>query len=68
MRLACSKVDSLGDSNGRPGLGRLIYDAILARDTPVIIGAFIVMSMTVAVASLATDLVYAALDPRVKLT
>lgn len=51
-----------------PGLGRLIYDAILARDTPVIMGAFIVMSMTVAVASLATDLVYAALDPRVNLT
>ena len=51
-----------------PGLGRLIYDAILARDTPVIMGAFIVMSVTVAVASLATDLVYAALDPRVKLS
>ncbi len=51
-----------------PGLGRLIYDAILARDTPVIMGAFIVMSVTVAMASLATDLVYAALDPRVKLT
>jgi peptide/nickel transport system permease protein len=50
-----------------PGLGRLIYDAILARDTPVIMGAFIVMSVTVAAASLVTDLVYAALDPRVKL-
>ena len=50
-----------------PGLGRLLYDAILARDTPVIMGAFIIMSVTVAAASLATDLVYAALDPRVKL-
>ncbi len=50
-----------------PGLGRLIYDAILARDTPVIMGAFIAMSITVALASLVTDLVYAALDPRVKL-
>ena len=50
-----------------PGLGRLIYDAILARDTPVIMGSFIVMSVTVALATLATDLVYAALDPRVKL-
>lgn len=50
-----------------PGLGRLLYDAILARDTPVIMGGFIVMSVTVALASLATDLVYAALDPRVKL-
>jgi peptide/nickel transport system permease protein len=50
-----------------PGLGRMIYEAILARDTPVIMGAFIVMSLTVAVASLITDLVYAALDPRVSL-
>jgi peptide/nickel transport system permease protein len=50
-----------------PGLGRMIYDAILARDTPVIMGAFVVMSFTVAIASLVTDLVYAALDPRVRL-
>ena len=50
-----------------PGLGRLIYDAILARDTPVIMGSFIVMSVTVALASLITDLIYAALDPRVTL-
>ncbi len=50
-----------------PGLGRLIYDAILARDTPVIMGAFILMSATVAAASLLTDLLYAALDPRVSL-
>jgi peptide/nickel transport system permease protein len=48
-----------------PGLGRMIYEAILARDTPVIMGAFILMSFTVAVASLITDLVYALLDPRV---
>ena len=50
-----------------PGLGRFIYEAILARDTPVIMGAFIVMSFTVMVASLVTDLIYAALDPRVSL-
>ena len=50
-----------------PGLGRLIYEAILARDTPIIMGAFIIMSFTVMVASLVTDILYAALDPRVKL-
>lgn len=50
-----------------PGLGRLIYEAILARDTPIIMGAFIIMSFTVMLASLVTDVVYAALDPRVKL-
>lgn len=50
-----------------PGLGRLIYEAILARDTPVIMGAFIIMSFTVMLAALLTDLIYAALDPRVRL-
>jgi peptide/nickel transport system permease protein len=50
-----------------PGLGRLIYEAILARDTPIVIGAFVLMTFTVAIAALLTDLVYAALDPRVTL-
>lgn len=50
-----------------PGLGRLIYEAILSRDTPVIMGAFIIMSFTVMLSALLTDLVYAALDPRVRL-
>ncbi|MGR3801974.1 ABC transporter permease [Marinibacterium profundimaris] len=50
-----------------PGLGRLIYEAILSRDTPVIMGAFLIMSFTVMLAALLTDLLYAALDPRVSL-
>ncbi len=50
-----------------PGLGRLIYEAILSRDTPVIMGAFLIMSFTVMLAALLTDLLYAALDPRVRL-
>lgn len=50
-----------------PGLGRLIYEAILSRDTPVIMGAFLIMSFTVMLAALLTDMLYAALDPRVRL-
>lgn len=50
-----------------PGLGRMIYEAILTRDTPVIMGAYVVMSFTVALASLITDIAYAAIDPRVEL-
>ena len=50
-----------------PGLGRLIYEAILSRDTPVIMGAFLIMSFTVMLAALVTDLLYATLDPRVRL-
>ena len=49
-----------------PGLGRLIYEAILARDIPLIVGSYLVMSVMVAIASLVTDLAYARLDPRVE--
>ncbi len=48
-----------------PGLGQLIYEAILARDTPLIVGAYVIMGVCVVLASLLVDFVYAALDPRV---
>lgn len=51
---------------GWPGLGRMLYDAVLARDIPLIMGAYIVLSVTVAATSLLTDLLYASLDPRVE--
>jgi peptide/nickel transport system permease protein len=50
-----------------PGLGQLVYEAILARDTPIIVGAYVVMGICVVAASLIVDLVYASLDPRVEL-
>lgn len=49
-----------------PGLGRMVYEAILARDIPLMMGTYIVLSVCVAAASLITDLVYASLDPRVE--
>ncbi len=48
-----------------PGIGRLLYESILARDIPVIVGTYIVLAICVAVCSLITDLVYAYVDPRV---
>lgn len=48
-----------------PGLGQLVYDAVLARDTPLIVGAYVVTGLCVVAASLIVDLVYAILDPRV---
>ena len=50
-----------------PGLGRLLYDATLARDYPLVMGMFIVASASVILANLVTDLAYARLDPRVHL-
>lgn len=51
---------------GWPGVGRLLYDAILQRDTPVLLGVLLVVSATVVVVNLLTDIAYAYLDPRVR--
>jgi ABC-type dipeptide/oligopeptide/nickel transport system permease component len=50
----------------RPGLGRLILDAINARDYPVIQGVMIVSVVLVVLLNLLTDLLYTAADPRVR--
>ena len=51
-----------------PGLGRLLFDSITKRDYPVMTGILLLVSFTVVVANLLTDLAYAALDPRVRYT
>ncbi len=51
---------------GWPGVGRLLYDAILQRDTPVLLGILLMVSATVVVVNLLVDLLYALLDPRVR--
>ena len=48
-----------------PGVGRLIYDAVLARDYPLLQGAFLLITVSVVVANLLADLLYPLLDPRV---
>jgi len=50
-----------------PGLGRLMYDSIYARDYPVLMGMFVVISMMVIVVNLITDIVYSVLDPRIRI-
>ena len=49
-----------------PGLGRLMYDAIFARDYPVMMGMFVIVSVMVVVINLCVDLLYAVLDPRIR--
>jgi len=49
-----------------PGLGRLIYESVLARDYPVLQGAFLLLIVTVVLANLLNDLAYPLLDPRVR--
>jgi peptide/nickel transport system permease protein len=49
-----------------PGLGELTYDAIIDKDFPVLQGTFLVFSIAVIVANLLADILYFAIDPRVK--
>jgi len=49
-----------------PGLGTLAVQAIIARDTPTILGILFFSSLVVVVANLLTDMVYRIVDPRIK--
>ena len=49
-----------------PGLGRLIYESVLARDYPVLQGAFLLIALGVVAADLVAEVVYPFLDPRVR--
>jgi peptide/nickel transport system permease protein len=51
-----------------PGLGRLLIGAIGARDYPLVEGCVLTFAMTYVVVNVATDLVYAAIDPRVRIS
>lgn len=51
---------------GWPGLGRVFYDAINRRDFPLLTGAFIFSSVVVIAANTLSDLICAALDPRIR--
>jgi peptide/nickel transport system permease protein/oligopeptide transport system permease protein len=49
-----------------PGIGQLTFLAIGANDTPVIIGVVTVLTIVFLVSSLIVDILYAALDPRIR--
>jgi len=49
-----------------PGMGRLIFEAVGARDYPVIQGVFLVVSTVVLTANLLADVLNAHLDPRLR--
>jgi peptide/nickel transport system permease protein len=49
-----------------PGLGRLVVDAVLARDYPTIQAVVLVFSVVYVVINLLVDLTYTILDPRIR--
>ena len=49
-----------------PGIGRVAADSISFRDFPMLQGAILIMALGVLVANLATDVIYAFVDPRIR--
>ena len=49
-----------------PGMGRLLYNGILARDYPLVMASTFLFGALVVAGNLAADLLYAAADPRVR--
>jgi ABC-type dipeptide/oligopeptide/nickel transport system permease component len=48
-----------------PGIGRAVYDAVQARDYPMLQGAFLLLTISVVICNLIADLLYFKLDPRI---
>jgi len=49
-----------------PGIGRYLLDGIRDRDYPIVQGVIVVFAIFVSVVSLAVDIIYAFLDPRIR--
>lgn len=51
-----------------PGMGRLVLSSIQSRDYPVLMGIYIIISVSVAVWMILVDCLYAVADPRIRLS
>ncbi|MEU6381576.1 ABC transporter permease [Streptomyces sp. NPDC046909] len=50
-----------------PGLGQAVLNGIKTQDLPIILGVTLITSLAVLIANLAVDILYAVIDPRVRL-
>ncbi len=51
---------------GWPGLGRLVFESILRRDYPTLLGVLFFSALLVMLANIATDIAYRLVDPRIR--
>lgn len=51
-----------------PGLGLLVYDSVAARDYPVLQGAILLIAVIFLFVNLVVDILYAVIDPRIRLS
>lgn len=50
-----------------PGIGSVLFDSVMSRNYPIVLGVLLLSAVVVTVANLAVDVLYARLDPRVRL-
>jgi peptide/nickel transport system permease protein len=48
-----------------PGVGRLVVDAVYARDYPLVIGCILIFALVFVIVNLITDILYTYIDPRI---
>jgi peptide/nickel transport system permease protein len=51
---------------GWPGIGRLMFDALMQRDYQLLLGVFLITSAMVVLFNVLTDIVYRMIDPRIE--
>ncbi|MGY5876493.1 MAG: ABC transporter permease subunit [Candidatus Thorarchaeota archaeon] len=49
-----------------PGIGRLLWDGVIARDYPLLQATFFIITVVIIVANLLADFIYFYLDPRIR--
>jgi peptide/nickel transport system permease protein len=52
---------------GWPGLGKLLYDAVVSYDSATILGCFMVLMIVVIVGNFLVDILYGFVDPRIRI-
>jgi ABC-type dipeptide/oligopeptide/nickel transport system permease component len=53
---------------GIPGVGRLVVDAVIVRDYPMIQGSILVVASSFVIINAFTDILYGVIDPRIRLS
>ncbi|MDD5424318.1 MAG: ABC transporter permease [Candidatus Omnitrophica bacterium] len=51
-----------------PGMGKLFYDSVMARDYPVIMGVLFIGAVLTLIGNLIADVMYAYVDPRIRVS
>jgi peptide/nickel transport system permease protein len=49
-----------------PGIGSLLFDSVMSRNYPMVLGVLVLGSVVVAIANASVDLIYLRLDPRIR--